>query len=189
VGVLFRGDAGFGGSEHAKGNAADLGEMNFQSVDDVVALLEDLPSHKLGAVFPDFKNHVHLQIVGDKYGFGFPWEESKGFFKFLDMLYPKRGAAKKTADKSKPLVIRGLMWGWSSFGKTIGKWDETKWDADNKVQGMWVWTDPVPDGDSALPMLQSDKLKDALSKLGATPAPVKANAHSEDSSEQEEQPS
>jgi hypothetical protein len=193
LGTMARGDMGFKfHSRHAQGSAIDLnfgdGDANkkaFGREEDVIALLDGLEPGKIGSVFPDNDNHIHLAVNGGKYEIGLP---------FQGPFFPKEksiDAAKKVAEKKHPnpavgdtIEATGMAVYTSALNnKAVAKYGEWK-----GVTKWWWGPTKSGSGGGARDKLKSQNLKDLLDKLeaggdGHVPTAMAEDGHTEDTEE------
>ncbi len=173
LGTMARGDLGFSfASRHATGEAIDLGLDNFKTDKDVVELLDGLEPGKVGSVFPDNNNHVHLAVHDGKYEFGLPFQGS--FFPLDKKIEKVQDAAEKAQgdpEVGTTIKVEGLDKYSSHWSESTGKY---------LGEGKWKWSKPKAAGGKASSHLKSGPLKALLAKLGDGPTGGAAKAASDD---------
>lgn len=167
LGTLVRGDVGFGGSQHTRGNAIDLGGMNFSNDKDVLALLDGLPPGKVDKVFADNNDHVHVTVNdAGNFELGFPFQGN--FFARDEELPLAQKAAEKAAGEASDgatIHAEGMERYGTHWYKATGTFKA----------GAWAWSKKVTG--KARHHLQSAKLKallDTLDRGADSSAAVKA---------------
>ncbi len=156
LGTMLRRDHGFGGSRHTIGEAIDLGGMNFETVDDVLHVLELLPEGRVANVFPDNDDHLHLAVHGDAFELGLPFQGN--FFRDDDnLVVAQRRAEAAAATDATTLHAEGLSWGSTVVNVSTAQ----------KTSGGWAWSKPAgkAGGRAAVSFLVSKALREKLAAM------------------------